>query len=114
MLDEVLAKQPRDEAWATAHETHARAVAASQGSLGVTLVGSSCRSSACRFEYSYVDEDARLKHIQTLGRDFGDLPHVSYAYPGEPDSHTRAIMFLAQDGHELPGLPFDEFLADAR
>jgi hypothetical protein len=109
MLDGVLAAQPRDDAWASAQEAHARSVAAAQASAGVKLVGVSCRATACRFEYSYADADARIRHIETLGRDFQQLPHVSYAYPGEPESHTRAIMYLAQEGHELPGLDFEKF-----
>jgi hypothetical protein len=111
MLDGVLAAQPRDDAWASAQESHARTLATAQAGAGVTLVGASCRSTACRLEYSYADADARLKHLETLGRDFQQLPRVSYAYPGEPETHTRAIMYLAQDGHELPGLDFEKFSA---
>jgi hypothetical protein len=111
-LDGELARQPRDEAWASALEDKARTLyAAAKAEDGVKLVSVSCRSTACRLELSYADADARLRGIQRLGREIDELPRVTYAYPGEPDVHTRAIFYMAQDAHPLPALDYAEFAA---
>jgi hypothetical protein len=111
-LDGVLARQPRDEAWASALENKTRTLyAAKPEADGVKLVSVSCRSTACRLEFTYADADARLRGIQRLGQEVDDLPRVTYAYPGEPDVHTRAIFYMAQDAHPLPALDYAEFAA---
>jgi hypothetical protein len=110
-LDEVLAAQPRNEAWAAPLEARARALAAAKAEAGVTLLDVRCRSTACRMEYTYSSGEARLSHIHGLARDFGELPRVSYAYPGEPETHTRAIMYLTDDAHPLPLLDYATYAA---
>jgi hypothetical protein len=62
-------------------------------------------------EFTYRDAEARADHIRHLGQDFVELPRVSYAYPGEPAVHNRAIMYMAADGHELPQLDYATFRA---
>lgn len=58
---------------------------------GVSLVSVACRSTSCRPE----------------------VPRVSYAYPGEPDSHTHAVLFLAAEDHPLPAFDFKTFIASS-
>jgi hypothetical protein len=111
-LDDVLAKQPRDEAWAAGLEARARTLAAAKSAAGVTMVSAACRSTACRMEFSYADADARMKHVRQLGAEFEELPRITYAYPGEPESHTRAIMFLAREDRPLPQLDYSKFAAE--
>jgi hypothetical protein len=110
-LDEALAAQPRNEEWASSLEKRARAVAAAKAEAGVTLLDVRCRSTACRMEYSYPSGEARLAHIHGLAKDFGELPRVSYAYPGEPETHTRAIMYLTDEAHPLPLLDYATYAA---
>lgn len=111
-LDDVLAKQPRDEAWAAALEARARTSATAKSGSGVTMVSAACRSTACRMEFTYADADARMKHVRQLGGEFEELPRITYAYPGEPESHTRAIMYLAREDHPLPQLDYSKFAAE--
>lgn len=110
-LDDVLAKQARDEKWAAGLEARARTLAEAKASAGVKIVSATCRSTACRMEFTYADADARMKHVRQLGGEFEELPRISYAYPGEPESHTRAIMYLAQQDHPLPQLDYSKFAA---
>jgi hypothetical protein len=112
-LDDVLAKQPRDEQWAAPLEERARTLAAGKSGAGVTMVSAACRSTACRMEFTYADADARMKHVRQLGGEFEELPRISYAYPGEPESHTRAIMYLAREDHPLPQLDYSKFAAES-
>lgn len=111
-LDDVLAKQPRDDAWAAALEARARTSATAKSGAGVTMVSAACRSTACRMEFTYTDADARMKHVRQLGGEFEELPRISYAYPGEPESHTRAVMYLAREDHPLPQLDYSKFAAE--
>lgn len=110
-LDAVLAAQPRNEAWAAPLEARARTLAAAKAAAGVTLLDVRCRSTACRMEYTYSSGEARLAHIHGLARDFGEISRVSYAYPGEPETHTRAIMYLTDDAHPLPLLDYATYAA---
>jgi hypothetical protein len=111
LLDEALESQPRDDKWASPLEEKARATYPDKADGATKLVSVSCRSSACRMEFTYRDGAARAEHIRHLGQDFGELPRVSYAYPGEPTVHNRAIMYMAADGHELPQLDYATFSA---
>jgi hypothetical protein len=110
-LDDVLDKQPRNDTWATTVEKKARVLAEGRAKDGVKLVNVTCRSTACRMEYVYPDAAARVRHIESLGEDFTELPRVSYAYPGEPDVQTRAIMHLATSDQPLPTLDYKTFAA---
>jgi hypothetical protein len=111
VLDEALASQPRDDGWAAPLEEKARAMYPAKADTATALVSVSCRSSACRMEFTYRDAEARADHIRHLGQAFAELPRVSYAYPGEPTVHNRAVMYLTADGHELPQLDYATFRA---
>jgi hypothetical protein len=104
-FDAYLAKQPRHATWAAALEAKILATTKRQQSMGVTLVSARCWTKACRAEFSYPGKHERLRHIQSLGLAYPELPTVSFAYPGQPHDETRLIAYMAKDNGALP--PFD-------
>lgn len=103
--DDILNKQPRNDAWASAMERQTIESHRHLPIAGVSVVKVACRSSACRMDFKYADEDIRTQHLHALGELFPELPIVSYSYPGEPSDHSRAVLFMTTRKDPLP--PFD-------
>jgi hypothetical protein len=108
--DEALAREPRNEAWAAPIERKFRE--AYPSAAGHTrLLGVECRTHACRVEVETADGADRNEELRAVTAHVPELANASYAYPGEPESHRQAVVYLMRDGHLLPRLDYATYYA---
>jgi hypothetical protein len=112
--DQFLKNEPRDGLWAAPLEARAVTLAKQLTEKGIKLEDARCWSQHCRLEYSYPDLEARNDHVHEMSKAFPELGEASYAYPGEPQSHTRAVFYLGKTGQHLPDFDYASFIANTR
>jgi hypothetical protein len=108
--DDALAREPRNEAWAAPLERKLRD--AYPPTAGHTrLIGVECRTHVCRVEVETADGADRNDELRAVTAHAPELANASYAYPGEPESHRQAVVYLMRDGHLLPRLDYATYYA---
>jgi hypothetical protein len=108
--DDALAREPRNEAWAAPIERKLRE--AYPPEAGHTrLIGVECRTHVCRVEVETADGADRNGELRAVTAQVPELANASYAYPGEPESHRQAVVYLMRDGHLLPRLDYATYYA---
>lgn len=108
--DDALVREPRNEAWAAPIERKLRE--AYPPAAGHTrLIGVECRTHVCRVEVETADGADRNGELRAVTAHVPELANASYAYPGEPESHRQAVVYLMRDGHLLPRLDYAAYYA---
>jgi hypothetical protein len=101
-LDDQIQHESRDAEWADEMESMTRQYVESRFP-NVSIEGVLCKESLCRMSFRYSDPAERGPHLSDISEAFPeDLPRASYAYPGEPERHDQAVVYLARAGREMP------------
>lgn len=100
LLEEQLASEPIDRAWARGIEQTVRAH--DEGLLGSTIGSVRCASTICAIEAEHDDvavrRDFQVDLVQSMG---GALQHAFVQWYDDGD-RLRTVMFMARPGHLLP------------
>lgn len=92
--------EPRDALWANAEERKVRNVLGVPSIPGKPLRSVACRTTVCRIELRWADENSDMKRLNVL---IGEhwAPVVGIDYPKDPSAGRAMDLYILREGYSL-------------